>query len=107
MTMNADTPTDDRRNDRNLHPDDHRHAGYAPAGWEVYEEKNTNHIVFTHEQAEILCHVEADGLSPLVSIHRNGNVVTLSPESFKAGLEEARAVMSLCSMFITDSHAKE
>jgi hypothetical protein len=36
----------DREDGRNLYPDDHRHEGYAPDGWTVYEkiEHETHHL---------------------------------------------------------------
>jgi len=105
--MNNTTPTDDCPDARTLEPENHRHAGYAPAGWKVYEEKNTKHIVFTHENADILCHVEADGIPTLVSVHYDDSVVTLSPESFQDGLQNAQALMSLCSLFVTGGSNKE
>jgi hypothetical protein len=86
----------DQFDDRTLYPENHRYSGYAPDGWAVYEEKNAHHIIFAQkgEDETHLCHVEADGISPIVSIKRSERTFTHDVDSFEDGLEAAGSLMT-------------
>lgn len=77
--------------ERELYPENQRFDRWAPDGWTVREVKNSKHVIFEAEHAgELLLHVEADGISPLISI-QDGRETKLKTSASGSSVENALA----------------
>jgi hypothetical protein len=77
--------------ERELYPEESRFNRWAPDGWTVREVKNAKHVIFEAEQgSKPLLHVEADGVSPLISI-QDGRETKLKTSASGSSVESALA----------------
>jgi hypothetical protein len=85
----------EQTDERELYPEDSRFNRWAPDGWAVREVKSSRHVIFEAEHgSKPLLHVEADGISPLLSI-QDGRETKLKTDASGSSVESALAEAQL------------